>query len=378
MRQLTYLCLLGAAGCVAQAAEPEPARVHLPAESHRNFVRFAFNFYDQTDDGGNPNLKEDMTVLEPQLLVGYGINDDLQLSVRAQSDIISAASVDHRYRFRPGLQSGASGDVYYGLEAGLFYAWSDQVHVGVGASGSLEYDYNSVGANARVVWDSSDKDDTLVLKASAYFDTLTLILFDGSEDGTRGRQSYNLGLGWTHILTPTTVATLNYDLTIQRGFLSTPYNSVVTDDGEVRELLPSDRLRHAVFARLRQLVLDELAVEPGVGGYLDDWGAQALNVELRAYWELVPGVLLLQPMYRFHTQHAVDYFVPDTATTVPDERTQDSDLATFHSHTVGLKLVAPHVSLFDNDLELNIGGDYTLRSDGLNAFSLGLGFMVRY
>ena len=59
-------------------------------------------------------------------------------------------------------------------------------------------------------------------------------------------------------------------------------------------------------------------------------------------------------------------------------RTQDSDLAAFDSHTFGLKLVVPHVDVFGLDTELNLGGDFTLRSDDLNAFSLGLGLMVRY
>ncbi len=370
----------GCPGTVAAAGDGDPVddTTPLEAETHRNFARFAFNFYSQSDGGGNPNLKEDMTVFEPQLLVGLGLTDDLSLSLKAQGDIISAASVDHRYRFPNGAQSGASGDTYFGLEGGLFYAWSDQVHVGVGLSGSVEYDYASFGANTRLVWDSEDKNDTLLVKLSAFFDTLTLILFDGTQPGLAGRRSYNVGVGWTHLLGPRTVGTLNYDLTLQNGFLSTPYNSVFTTGGEARELLPHDRLRHAVFARVRQLVFDDLALEPGVGVYLDDWGARALNAELHAYWEVFPGVVLLQPWYRYHTQSQIDWFVADTASVLPDLRTQDSDLAAFDSHTFGLKLVVPHVDVFNLDTELNLGGDFTLRSDDLNAFSLGLGLMVRY
>ncbi len=380
LRKLAPLFLVAAVTSGALAADDDPVDPPRPleAETHHNFARFAFNFYSQSDGGGNPNLKEDMTVFEPQLQLGFGVGDDLTLSLKAQGDIISAASVDHTYRFPDGVQSGASGDTYFGLEGGFFYAWSDQVHVGAGLSGSVEYDYASFGANTRLVWDSADKNDTLLVKVSAFFDTLTLILFDGSQPGLAGRRSYNVGVGWTHVLGPRTVGTLNYDLTFQNGFLSTPYNSVFTTGGEARELLPHDRVRHAVFARVRHLLLDQLALEPGIGAYVDDWGARALNAELHAYWELVQGVALLQPWYRFHTQSQVDWFLAETASVLPDVRTQDSDLAAFDSHTFGLKLVLPHVDIFRMDTELNLGGDFTLRSDNLNGFSLGLGLMVRY
>lgn len=376
MRKLaaTLLLLLGSVASAQEQAGPEK----LQAETSRDYLRFAFNFYKQSDGGGNPNLKEDMTVLEPQLLLGVGLSEKLSMTVKGQADIISAASVDKRYRFAPGTQSGASGDKYFGLEAGLFYSWSDEWKVGGGASIGTEYDYRSIGANVRVVHERPDRNDTFVLKLSAYFDTLDIIKFDGSEDGSDNRTSYSVGLGWTHVIGPRTVMTLNNDLTIQDGYLATPYNSVVVAGVEVDEVLPDSRIRNATFGRVRHLLLDDLAVEPGLGFYLDDWGAMAVNFEARAYWECVPGRLILQPWYRFHWQTEVDQFVDENDATIPDERTQDSDLADFTSHTFGLKLVAPHVNIFGADTELEIGADYSLRSDSLNSFSVTVGFMVRF
>lgn len=364
------LALAGAA-CAEEAAPKK-----LEAETSRDFLRFAFNFYEQTDGGGNENLEEDMTVLEPQLLLGVGLSENLSMSLKAQADIISAASIDKR--FPPGTQSGASGDKYFGIEGGLFYAWSDQVKTGAAVSWSTEYDYKSLGANARVIYDTPDRNDTFVAKFSAYFDTLDIILFDGTEAGSEDRTSYSFGLGWTHVLGRKTAMTLNYDLTLQDGFLSTPYNSVVAAGTEVQEILPDSRMRHAFFGRVRHLLLEDLAVEPGLGFYFDDWGASAVNFELRAFWECVPGELILQPWYRYHYQTAVDQFVDVSETTIPEERTQDSDLDDFDSHTFGIKLVAPHVDIFGVDTELEIGGDWSVRSDSLNSFSVTVGFMVRF
>ncbi|MEK7466494.1 MAG: DUF3570 domain-containing protein [Planctomycetota bacterium] len=380
MRKLILALILLPALARAQEkpAEAEAPAKRIEAETSRSYLRFAFNFYKQKDGEGNPNLKEDMTVLEPQILLGLGLGEKLSLNLKLQADIITAASVDKKYRFLPGTQSGASGDKFFGAEGGLFYAWSDQVKTGIGVSTSTEYDYKSRGINARFIYDTPDKNDTFLIKASAFFDTLDIIKFDGSEDGTESRNSYSLGLGWTHVLGRRTQMTLNYDLTIQRGFLATPYNSVFIRGKEYEEVLPSSRMRHNLFGRVRHLLLDDLAVEPGIGVYADDWGALAFNLEVRAFWEAIPGVLIVQPWYRFHGQTEVDQFVDTSASSLPKHRTQDSDLDAFDSHTFGLKLVTPHVKIFGIDTEFELGADYSIRSDFLDSYSVTFGVMVRF
>ncbi|HKS17507.1 MAG TPA: DUF3570 domain-containing protein, partial [Planctomycetota bacterium] len=205
-----------------------------------------------------------------------------------------------------------------------------------------------------------------------------LILFDGSEDGTDTRRSLSLGLGWTHVIGPRTLATLNWDLTTQDGFLSTPYNSVVAAGTEVREVLPDTRFRNSFFGRVRHLVFDDLAIEPGLGAYFDDWGATAFTAELGLRWEVLPGDLIIRPSYRFHSQTEVDDFLPDTATSIPEFRTQDSDLADFTSHTFGLKFLLPHPTFLGDHHEVELGFDYTMRSDDLDAFSITLGYQWRF
>ena len=65
--------------------------------------------------------------------------------------------------------------------------------------------------------------------------------------------------------------------------------------------------------------------------------------------------------YRFYVQTAADDF-DDHFREEKSHRTQDSDLGDFDSHSLGLRFdwyVTP-------DLRLNIGGDYILRSDGID------------
>jgi hypothetical protein len=383
MRQLALLIVVVAAQearARQEAPVPEPSETRAPAQANtsKDFVRFAFNFYSQKDGGGNPHLDEEMTVFEPQILVGQRLSDHWTGTLKLQSDIISAASVEKGKRFPPGTQSGASGDKFFGVEAAAFYAWSDQTQVGGGLSLSTEYDYSSAGGFFRWTHDTESRNDTFVARLSAFFDTLDLIIFDGSEDGSDTRRSLSLGLGWTHVLNTTTVATLNWDLTSQGGFLSTPYNSVVAAGTEVREVLPDTRFRNSLFGRVRHLLFDDLTVDPGLGFYFDDWGATAFTTELNVAWEALPGDLIIRSGYRFHRQTEVDDFTADSAASLPEFRTQDSDLADFTSHTFGIKFILPRAKFLGENHELEFGFDYTTRSDNLDAFSVTLGYQWRF
>lgn len=383
MRKLAAIALLFAGRAAwGQDPAPEPPALqpprHAEADTSKDFVRLAFNFYSQKDGGGNPHLEEDMTVLEPQILVSKTISPSWTLTAKFQADIISAASVEHGKRFPIGTQSGASGDRYAGYDVGAFYAWSDQTTIGAGLSFSNEYDYASAGGYLKWSHSTESRNDTFVVRLSSYFDTLDMILFDGSERGSEDRQSLSLGLGWTHVLGPSTVGTLNWDITRQQGFLSTPYNSVVTALPEAEEALPDNRFRNALFARVRHLVSDSFALEPGIGAYFDDWGGSAFSLEAAAFWEPLPGAMILRGSYRYHWQAELDYFLDDTAVALPEFRTQDSDLAAFTSHTFGLKVVFPRVSLFGDNQEIELGFDYTMRSDDLDAFSVTMGYQWRF
>lgn len=388
MRELILLgAMLAAAPAAMSQQETPPPRPESPqdaaippaeANTARDFFRFSFNFYSQDDGGGNPNLPEDMTVLEPQILVSKTLSEAWTLSLKLQADIITAASVERGKRFPPGTQSGATGDKYFGVDAGAFYAWSDQTTVGAGVTGSTEYDYQSLGAYVRWAYDTESRNDTFVARFSGYFDTLDLIRFTGLRDGTDQRTSLSLGLGWTHVIGPDTVGTLNWDITNQNGFLSTPYNSVVAAGTEVEEVLPDTRFRNSVHGRVRHLLWEDVAIEPGAGFYLDDWGARAFNVEMALWWEVVRGLVIVRPSYRFHIQQEVDYFVNPSSSTIPKFRTQDSDLADFNSHTIGLKLIFPKFQLLGENHELEIGVEYTKRSDHLDSMGTTVGYQWRF
>jgi hypothetical protein len=367
MRQLALLAVgvLIAADDPPKPQEPEPPkpgtvepRPRAPADTSHDYVRFAFNFYNQSDHGGNPNVDESTMILEPMVLFSKGIGDRLTVTVKLQGDLVGdpfglkggeGGDDEEEGRVRSGanVRSGASGgaggssDTYFRVDGGAGYVVSDQVKVAAGVSTSTEKDYSSVGAYAKATYETPTKNDAFSIRLSGYFDSVELNFFDGTSGGSESRQTTSLGFAWIHVLTEKTVSVLNYDLTLQDGFLATAANSVMVAGTEVREILPDSRRRHSFFARVRHLVLPDLAVEPGAGFYFDDWGATAFNAEVNLFWEAIPDALIVRPGFRYHSQTQVDYFVPTSAGSIPAFRTQDSDLGTFDSQTISLKLVWP-------------------------------------
>ncbi len=86
-------------------------------------IRLGTYLRDDASDGskGNPFLDEDLAVVQPAVVFDYRLDDDLLLTTDLTVDRVSSASVK-RFGSR-GNQSGASGDVYIGLDFG-FAVWS--------------------------------------------------------------------------------------------------------------------------------------------------------------------------------------------------------------------------------------------------------------
>ena len=63
---------------------------------------------------------------------------------------------------------------------------------------------------------------------------------------------------------------------------------------------------------------------------------------------------------------------------LPEFRTQDSDLADFDSHTVGVKVLVPLFKFLGESQEFEIGVDRTSRSDDLDSTSLSAGWQWRF
>lgn len=382
----------------ADAPAPDaPAPADAPAPPGENgSLELQVGIYQNDDNGdGNPFLDEQETVIEPVVVFSLNVREDLTVTLTGSYDFVSSASIDRLSNYPE--QSGASGDFYYGGDLALRWRATDALTLGVHGGYSTEYDYRSIALGGDVSLDLFQRNTTLSLGVNAFFDTVRVIRFDGSEEGDEGRTSFTVNLGLYQVLTPTVHMSLGYSLTLQDGFLETPFNAVVLEDPsdppntaldnlargvEITEELPDTRLRHALYGQLRKYFSTGTALSVGGRFYADDWGILSATLELGVHQWLIQDVLRARLRYRYYVQTAADAF--DRRLFVPPaqranfvatrERTQDSDLGDFDAHAVGLqftwRIVPGH--------QLTLGGEYVLRSDGIDQIVGLLAYRIEF
>jgi hypothetical protein len=97
---------------------------------------------------------------------------------------------------------------------------------------------------------------------------------------------------------------------------------------------------------------------------MDSWQANGFAIEPSVHHAIVPDVLLLRLRYRYYDQDESEYYALELDATepIPRYRTQDSDYGAFDAHTIGVKFDWNR----DDVWLLDLGVDYTFRSDGLD------------
>ncbi len=227
-------------------------------------------------------------------------------------------------------------------------------------------------------WARSFADDNTTLAASIneYWDWFDRFDFLGHRLGRAGRSSTNVNFGITQLLSPTTIAHLDYGLTLQSGELSNTWNAVpAVVGGFESELMPGFRQRHAFVGRLVQALPWRAALHLYYRFYVDDWGLLAHTAEAQLYQRLSPW-LWLRATYRVYQQNGVAFYTT-RATTTQTPRTADSDLAPFVAQTVGGAIgvdLKPTRRL--RELHADVGYEHYWRTNDLRAdmITCGLGF----
>lgn len=375
------LALVVASPSLARAQEAAPAEPE-PGDSS---VQVHLGLFDMPDDGaGNPFLDEELTVIEGIVIYDYQLNERLGVSTQLSYDFISSASIDRLSKFPD--QSGASGDYYAGADVGFRFALSDREDLSWHLGGSVEYDYVSIGAGGSYSIEAPDRNSSWTYSLETFFDSIDVIRYDGTEEGSDSRTSLAATISHYRILNPKTHGELGLTVSNQSGFLETAYNAVVLEDPtlppnpnlannargtEITEELPDSRTRGAVFGKLRRFLSPGQSVELGGRLYADDWGITSIAIEPRYYRSLTDD-LLLRLRYRYYTQTEADDYGDSfqLSAGAPSERTQDSDLGDFDSNTFGARLDWAT----GRSSSWSLAADYVLRSDGLDQLLIGLGW----
>jgi hypothetical protein len=326
------------------ALSDEQVLGHLPA-LHVDAITTRITGYNQFGTGyqskSGPIMgpgSERLTVFEPQAEIIASQGDRITHRIWVPVDIISSASANSIPKV-PDVVSGASRHNGAGtIEWGTTYRSDPVTQLSMSTGVHLESPFRSWNGGLGASRAFADQNTVLAFNVVGIFDWFDRFEVNGRRDGRTERSSTLGSVSFTQILGPDTVVNVNYGLTVQEGELGNTWNAVPLTSG-VRgsELLPDERVRHAVVGRLSQFLPWNGALRLYERFYADDWGIVADSAEAQILQRLSPA-LYIGALYRFHVQSAPPFF---TTLASPNAtlRTADSDLAALDSHTIGGKIV---------------------------------------
>jgi hypothetical protein len=330
------------------------------------FVQDGHGYQSQAGAAPHGPGSERLTVFEPQLIVVMRQGPRFTHRIWVPLDVVTAASPNSIDRTRPvDMVSQASRQTESGTVAwDATYQVDHRTETTFRSSLHLEEDFRSwtVGLSGARLF--ADDDATVTLSGSHTYDWFDRLDITGLRHGRASRATSNGSAGITQVLTPTTVVHFNYGLTIQTGELGNTWNAVPMQDGSVgSEILPGQRLRHAIVGRFAQWLPWDGALKGFYRFYADDWGIVAHTIEGQLLQRVSPW-LYVRGSYRYHTQTGVDFFTTEASPTGA-RRTADSDLATLDSHAVGLGLQASFQTETVGTLEMGASIERYVRSNDL-------------
>jgi len=291
---VTLIAIAAVAGRArAQLGDEEILGRRAPPTTFRlDSIRMRVSSYEQDGHGyqsqAGPLLgpgSERMTVLQTQLEAIFKHGDRLTHRLWIPLDIITAASPNAMDR------SPASADVVSEAsrqnEAGTIdwtttYKADAQTSLFVRDGFHLEEDFRSWHAGLGMIRSFADDNATLSTSVNAIFDWFDRFDVTGHRHGRTSRSSTNGNVGFSQILTPTTVAYADYGVTLQSGELGNTWNAVPLATREIGgEILPRTRLRQSVLGRVVQGLPWNGSVRASYRFYTDTWGIYGHTTEVQ-------------------------------------------------------------------------------------------------
>jgi hypothetical protein len=357
----------------AEILDPPPPYFHIESVTAR------FTHFDQTGTGYQSRAgslrgpgKETLQVEEPQLEIIAKQGDKITHRIWVPIDIVTAASPDAVDLVATASRQNEAG----GVDWTMTYQASHELAVFIRNGVHDEENYGGFNSGAGLVRSFAEDNTTLSASVNQNIDVFDFYRLNGGHLGHLGRSGTNLNAGLTQLLSPTTVAHLDYGFTVQRGQLSNTWNIVPLTTGDRRqESLPPQRLRHALVGRVAQFLPWNGALHAFYRFYDDDWGIRAHTMELELYQRL-SSFSYLRLNYRYYTQAGARFF---TTLATPGFKlaTSDSDLAPFDAHTIGVKGSVDIPTRFAQNLHADASVERYFRSNDLrvSVYSFGFGLL---
>lgn len=375
-------------------------------------IDFLFNYYEQDGihspvTGGRGT--EQLTNVAPSIIVNIPLDSVRSISFSGGVDYYTSASSDNINN--PYLEvdhvSSASADDFRAYSNVGFKQKNNQKKTTYSAllGMSFEFDVASVSVGAGYSKASKDDNKEFAVKGTYFFDNWKLIYpIEHRNAGVQAldnniRHSFNLSLIESWVINKRMNASVNLDLVMQTGLLSTPFHRVYFNDYNTSfrldslvnsnvELLPNTRFKIPIGLRYNYFLTDFLLLNTYYRFYWDTWNVTGNTFQIEMPIK-IKNFMRVYPFYRFHHQTSAKYFAPFAAhEPTADFYTSDFDLSGFTSHKFGLGLgISPLYGIFNFKKKSNtnvlksIDFRYAhfMRSDGLraNLYSIGINYLIK-
>jgi len=282
----------------------------------------------------------------PAILVRKKLGESLSLSGSYYVDMVSNASIDVVTTASPYKETRNE----YNL--GADYMVRDAT-VSVSTSHSKEPDYIAASTSVDISQEVFGGMTTLALGFTRGHDQVgrkDLGFFD-----TATHWRYRLGL--TQILTPSWLASANFEAVSDDGFLGSPYRVARIFESTIRESNPRTRTSRALQLRTVNEVAPGNAVRVDYRYFWDTWGIKAHTGEL-GYSRGFTDQWLVDWYARYYTQKKA-LFYSDDAQVETTYLSRNRQLSTYKTLTLGAK-VAYTVKSVPGSYEVKLNGAYEL------------------
>jgi len=269
-----------------------------------------------------------LTVVSPQLSVEQEVAPQFTTALAYDVDIISAATVDVRTAASP----RGYDEVRHGLNIGTTWQPEAESSLGLRYLPSWEADFESHGVGTDVSHEWWDRRLTTQVTVLGRFNQVGR---SGEPKNTwRYLGTGILGLQQGMVLDRFTVATVAYELSMSRGYLSNPYRFVTVNWASGRavsvpEQTPSERNRHAGRVGVQRALTHDIFIDAGYRLYGDDWGVVSHTGDAEVQYALADDLLIFGLAIRGYYQSAAAFYEPRyraSTGTVPMLRTGDKQL----------------------------------------------------
>lgn len=206
--------------------------------------------------------------------------------------------------------------------------------VGGVLSVSTESDYESYGVALRDAIDFNQKNTTLTLGA-AYTHDLVDVFYQGT---TENKDTVDVMVGLTQVLSPLTLFTVNLTLSQATGFMADPYKVVDLNGVLVPERRPESKDKQILFLALNQAVPAlNGAAEVSYRYYDDTFGIQAHTWQL-AWFQKLGARVVVRPSVRWYEQTEADFYGLHF-TGAPEDYSSDYRISALRGIGYGVKLI---------------------------------------